>query len=376
VDALAAKYNVPGLVASAELDDASLNAAIGRARVVISAAGPYTKCGEPVVKACVQNSTHYVDVTGETKWVVEMVGMIFQFSSEILLIAVAVKVHKYDAGAKAAGILMVHCSGYDSVPVDIGALMLKKDATEGGTAYGTLDAIAAYKLVEGTPDLSHGTLNTVLEGIAAGADSTKDTVCAPTTVPKLQRLPFKKHYSNIVNANVTLFQPPDAPVVRWTHKLENGGQAGDFEYAQYNVSGGGNIIRNIKPLICCIAMSFCCLKFSCCRSCIMGCCHTQRSGPSETDADATRCVITFHGQKQSKEDGVTRVMTCAEAYRFTGQAAVTSALTILQEDKANLPMGSSGGSCSPAAGLGFPLAERLLKKKYITWTEPNPAGAD
>jgi short subunit dehydrogenase-like uncharacterized protein len=62
---------------------------------------------------------------GETGWVCEMN-------------------RKYDTAAKTAGILMVHCAGFDSVPVDIGTLKLKKDA-----ANTKLNTIAAYRLMEG-----------------------------------------------------------------------------------------------------------------------------------------------------------------------------------------------------------------------------------
>lgn len=36
------------------------------ASVIINCTGPYYIYGEVVVKSCVMNSTHYVDVTGES----------------------------------------------------------------------------------------------------------------------------------------------------------------------------------------------------------------------------------------------------------------------------------------------------------------------
>eukprot|EP00913_Durusdinium_trenchii_P030506 g28576.t1 len=46
---------------------------VSKGRVVISAIGPYALCGEAVVEACVKNSTHYVDITGEVPWMYQMV---------------------------------------------------------------------------------------------------------------------------------------------------------------------------------------------------------------------------------------------------------------------------------------------------------------
>ncbi|CAK9069517.1 unnamed protein product [Durusdinium trenchii] len=54
-------------------DDAQLDHMVSKGRVVISAIGPYALCGEAVVEACVKNSTHYVDITGEVPWMYQMV---------------------------------------------------------------------------------------------------------------------------------------------------------------------------------------------------------------------------------------------------------------------------------------------------------------
>ena len=37
--------------------------------VVISTVGPFLKYGTPLVRACVENNTHYADITGESYWV-------------------------------------------------------------------------------------------------------------------------------------------------------------------------------------------------------------------------------------------------------------------------------------------------------------------
>jgi short subunit dehydrogenase-like uncharacterized protein len=101
---------VPGFDASAlpvviadVRDAASLAAMTSAARVVISAAGPFRFLGEPVVQACIASGTDYCDITGEP-----------EFMERIEL--------KYDAAAKAAGIVIVSSCGFDSVPSDVGAI--------------------------------------------------------------------------------------------------------------------------------------------------------------------------------------------------------------------------------------------------------------
>ena len=44
-----------------------------KTRVLINTVGPYHLYSEPVLKACAVEGTHYVDVTGETPWVVQMI---------------------------------------------------------------------------------------------------------------------------------------------------------------------------------------------------------------------------------------------------------------------------------------------------------------
>lgn len=49
-----------------ELDEEDVERIVKTARVVINTVGPFHRYGTPVVRACVRNTVHYVDVTGET----------------------------------------------------------------------------------------------------------------------------------------------------------------------------------------------------------------------------------------------------------------------------------------------------------------------
>ncbi|MGB1062622.1 MAG: saccharopine dehydrogenase NADP-binding domain-containing protein, partial [Ketobacter sp.] len=49
-------------------DYTSLVQMAAQARVVITTVGPYLKYGEPLVRACVETGTHYVDLTGEPEF--------------------------------------------------------------------------------------------------------------------------------------------------------------------------------------------------------------------------------------------------------------------------------------------------------------------
>lgn len=78
-----------------------------RTRLIISTVGPYRFFGEPLVKACVEAGTDYVDISGEP-----------QFLEGMQL--------KYHEEAKRKGVYIVSASGWDSVPADVGTTWTKK----------------------------------------------------------------------------------------------------------------------------------------------------------------------------------------------------------------------------------------------------------
>ena len=80
-----------------------LKSIVEQARVVITTVGPYIHYGEPLVKACAQAGTDYVDLTGEP----EFVDLILE---------------KYDDLARKSGARIVNCCGFDSIPHDLGVL--------------------------------------------------------------------------------------------------------------------------------------------------------------------------------------------------------------------------------------------------------------
>ncbi|HET9986083.1 MAG TPA: saccharopine dehydrogenase NADP-binding domain-containing protein [Longimicrobiales bacterium] len=96
----------PVLVAEGH-DQPALDDIASRSRVVLSTAGPFAVYGTPLVDACVRFGTQYVDISGETAWVRGLID-------------------RYHARAAAEGTRIVPCCGFDSVPSDIGTLLLAR----------------------------------------------------------------------------------------------------------------------------------------------------------------------------------------------------------------------------------------------------------
>jgi short subunit dehydrogenase-like uncharacterized protein len=92
-------------------DQAAVDAVVGRTRVLLSTAGPFALYGTSIVDACVRLGTHYVDITGETVWVHDIITA-------------------YHQRAAADGTRIIPCCGFDSVPSDLGALLVARRLQE------------------------------------------------------------------------------------------------------------------------------------------------------------------------------------------------------------------------------------------------------
>ena len=105
LELLQAETHATGLVVADSGDPAAVDAMVGDARVLASTVGPFAHHGNAVVEACVRDGTDYVDITGETAWVRGLID-------------------RHHAAAAAAGTRIVPFCGFDSVPSDLGALLV------------------------------------------------------------------------------------------------------------------------------------------------------------------------------------------------------------------------------------------------------------
>jgi short subunit dehydrogenase-like uncharacterized protein len=82
-------------------------------RAVATTVGPYRRRGLPLVEACAKAGTHYADLTGEVLFIRESIDA------------------AHDAAA-ASGARIVHSCGFDSIPSDLGVLLLHEAAQADG----------------------------------------------------------------------------------------------------------------------------------------------------------------------------------------------------------------------------------------------------
>jgi short subunit dehydrogenase-like uncharacterized protein len=107
--------------------------------LVLHCAGPFSATSKPMLEACLQAKAHYLDITGE--------------------IPVFENVHGQSERIREAGIVAIPGVGFDVVPTDCLAAMLKAKMP---------DASKLALAFKGSGSFSPGTLKTMIEGIASG----------------------------------------------------------------------------------------------------------------------------------------------------------------------------------------------------------------
>jgi short subunit dehydrogenase-like uncharacterized protein len=128
------------LLAVDSSDEAAMKELAGAARVVATTVGPYRKYGLPLVEACAQAGTDYADLTGEPLFMRETIDRF------------------HDVAAR-SGARIVHSCGFDSIPSDLGVLLLHERAQADGA--GELeDTTFAVRAAKG--GFSGGTLDSLV----------------------------------------------------------------------------------------------------------------------------------------------------------------------------------------------------------------------
>jgi len=102
--------DLPLLVADSR-DRVALDAIAKETKALCTTVGPYAKYGAEVVAACVEAGTDYSDLTGETQFIRRMIDAHHERAIE-------------------TGARIVHCCGFDSIPSDLGTMLVQQTALE------------------------------------------------------------------------------------------------------------------------------------------------------------------------------------------------------------------------------------------------------
>jgi short subunit dehydrogenase-like uncharacterized protein len=338
----------PVLVADSA-DRESVAALARAARVVATTVGPYHRQGLPLVGACASAGTHYADLSGEVLFIRESID----------------RFHQVAAGT---GSRIVHCCGFDSVPSDLGVLLLHRAARadDAGDLEDTTLVVTALK-----GGISGGTL--------ASGTGQWDEVRTSAEHRRVARDPYA--LSPDRGAEPDLGDEPDAGWVRYDHDL--GIWVGPFPLARLNsrvvrrssalqgwaygrrfryreVAGfGTSRAAPVPAAVVSAAMAALAagLAFRPSRA-LLG---RFLPGPGEGPSEKTRRKGFFRMEIHARTSAGARYLSLVEAHADPGYAATAVMLgesaLCLALDQDSLP--GCAGVLTPATAMGAALAARL-----------------
>ncbi|MDB4929286.1 MAG: saccharopine dehydrogenase [Myxococcaceae bacterium] len=310
-------------------DDASLDRLAAATRVLLSTVGPYARYGMPVVRACVEQGCDYVDITGEPAFVKETV-------------------ERYDEAARAKGLRVVSCCGFDSIPHDLGVLYTVMQLPEG-------EPISIEGMVRAKGGVSGGTWHSAINAFADLKAAMKSARLPTTPLPGGRKVRASKaglHYDRKRRAWLAPLPTIDPWIVlRSARGLDRYGP--DFRYGHFaEVRSTAMLVGGAAGIAGVAALA----QFKPTRDWLLG-----RINPGEGPSEEVRAkgwfTVTFKARGGGR-DVVTRVSGGEAGYAETSKMVAESALC-LALDRDALPPHT--GVVTTAMGMGEALIVRLQK---------------
>ena len=342
LEKIKAKHNLsfPIIVADA-FDVDALNKMCKDAEVVLSTAGPYHKYGSDLLGACVKNGCHYVDITGESFWIKDMIEK-----------------HHTEAGEK--GLRIINACGFDSAPSDLGVFYAINQVA------GNVKSVQCFQAWKG--EASGGTMETMFSsmdaklakgGLGKFSLNPKNSISEnqkknTSDKIKVQKIP---HLGGWTGPFVMAL--PNTRVVRRSAALSKtvGKYYGDdFVYSEgayYSKKGAAK-----KVTFMTIALGL--IIVSPLRKLLRGFFRKPGEGPSQEAMDSGFFKSRFLVETQDGFRAFSMSSSGDPGYKMTSRMACESALCLAVENLDELPGGAGfGGLLTPSIGLGNVLIKRL-----------------
>jgi short subunit dehydrogenase-like uncharacterized protein len=337
------------LVVADKSDPESVRKLAEGARVVVTTVGPYAQGGLTLVEACARAGTHYADLAGE---------VLFMRDS----------IDQYDAVAKESGARIVHASGFDSIPFDMGVAVLREKVREDGA--GDLEDTTSM-VVGMRGGFSGGTLHSLLGQLDEGKANPErgkisvDPYCLSPDRSAEPDLGDERDLRSVKrDEELGAWLAPfvmagiNTRVVRRSNALRGWDYGRKFRYREVmafrNNPAAPAMAAGVTAGIGGLMAG---LSFSPSRSALMKVLPSQGEGPSEKAREKGFFKVEVHTRTSSGARYVCRVSAQGDpGYKATavmlGEAGLCLAL-----DGDRSP--SAGGVLTPATAMGMPLVERL-----------------
>lgn len=342
--------DIPIIIADS-YNSKSLDQMTSICNIVITTAGPYLKYGLPLVESCVKNNTHYCDLTGEVPFIRESIDL-------------------YDSLAKKNKCKIIHSCGFDSIPSDIGVLLLQLESIEKDSK--PCDLVQLYSSMKG--GFSGGTIESMIQ-ISAYINSNphlRPILNSPYSLNPKEKLLNNTHQKNLKkvkwNEDVQCWTSPfimsgvNTRIVRRTNALLNSQYGDNFKYSEVSSFRKGlkgflkAWILLMGLAIIQLSLSFAPLLF------ILKTFYFPKpgQGPSKEIQEKGFFKMKIIGTMDNhKEHRVTVLGDSDPGYSATAKMITESALSVLL-NKDKIP--NNFGILTPASAIGIILADRLSDK--------------
>lgn len=310
-------------------DRDSLRAVASRARVVVTTVGPYLRYGEPLVAACAEAGTDYLDLSGEPEFVDRMYLA-------------------YHDVAAASGARIVHAAGFDSIPYDLGVLFTVLQLPEGVPL-----SVSGYVAVSGT--FSAGTYHSAITAFSRLREMSAVGRQRRQVEPRpdgrtVKGAKGRPRFENAVGAWVLPAPTIDPLVVlRSARALERYGPA--FTYGHYLAI---KKLPMAAGLVGAVGAAVALAQVPVTRNWLLGR-MAAGDGPSQEQRDKAWFRVRFVGEGGGQRV-VTEVSGGDPGYGETAKMVAESALCLAFDD---LP--ASAGQVTTAVAMGERLVARLVR---------------
>ncbi len=309
--------------------------------VVLSTAGPYHKYGSDLLGSCVKNGCHYIDITGESFWIKDMI-------------------EKHHKEASNKGVRIINACGFDSAPSDLGVFYAVNQVA------GSVKSVQCFQAWKG--EASGGTMETMFSSmdakLAKGGlgkfslnpkNSVSETQKKKTSDKiKVQKIPYLGGWTGPF-----VMALPNTRVVRRSAALSKftGKYYGDdFIYSEGAYYSKKGAARKVTFMTLALGL----IIVSPLRKLLRGFFRKPGEGPSQEAMDSGFFKSRFLIETQDGFRAFSMSSSGDPGYKMTSRMACESALCLAIENPASLPGGEGfGGLLTPSVGLGNVLINRL-----------------
>ena len=222
-----ANIDIPIFIADS-FDEDSLSKFVKKTKVVCSTVGPYSLYGTKLVKLCVDNNTHYCDITGEAHWIRTLID---NFHEE----------------AKSKKIKIVNSCGFDSIPSDMGVYFIQNEIKKLYKSYAKSIKMRVAGIRGGISGGTYGSINNLLKEAYADKNVFKVLNNPYGLNPKdkmegmdkkdLRKIIFDKGSNSWIYPFI--MAGINTKIVRRSNALSNFKYGKDFRYEEAMMSGKG-----------------------------------------------------------------------------------------------------------------------------------------